>query len=231
VSPTVDAGLGPDSAPFAVILYATGSMAHPLDEEWRQAITFSRPGSEVRIPIVIRRGTFTPASTGHLPGGGSYGCWATWHKGKSQGWLTARHVARAYPPSCLVDAATDCVDAALMDVWPLTKPLSPARVSISTTAPATGMSVKLDFMPGPAISTTIIDVSGTLGINDPRFRFRISTQAAGTSGNSGSLITEGGMPFGMYLGHFTPVKTPTTSSGVGLMLSQLETLVDLKVFV
>jgi len=231
VSPAVDAGLGPDSTPFGVILYADGSVAHPLDEEWREAITFSYHGIEVDVPVVIRRGTFTPSSTGPIPGGGSYACWATWRKGKSQGWLTARHVARAYPPNCRVDAATDCVDAALVNVPPLAKPTSPARVSISTTAPATGLAVELDFSPGPPIPTTIIDVSGTLGTNDPRFPFRVSTQAAGASGNSGSLITEAGMPFAMYLGHFNPVKAPTTTSGVGLMLTQLETLVELEVFV
>ncbi len=213
-----------------MILYATGSVAHPLDQEWRQAITFHYPGIEAEFPVVIRRGTFTPTATGQIPGGGSYACWATWHKGKSQGWLTARHVARAHLPSCLVDAATDCVDAALVDVPPLPKPLRPVKVSISATAPATGVSVELDFKPGSPISTSIIDVSSTLGINDAKFPLRISTNAAGKSGNSGSLITEGGMPFGMYLGHFTPVKAPTASSGVELALSQLETLVDLEAF-
>jgi hypothetical protein len=238
VSPTVDAGLERNSFPFGVILYATGSVPHPLDQEWRQAITFQYRETdefgyreyEAYIPVVIRRGTFTPASTGQIPGGGSYACWATWHKGKSEGWLTARHVARAHPPSCVVDEATDCVDAALVDVPPLTKPPSPAPVSISTTAPATGVSVELDFKPGSPISTSIIDVSSTLGINDARFPLRISTNAAGKSGNSGSLITEGGMPYAMYTGNFIPVKAPTTSSGVGLVLSQLNTLVDLEVF-
>jgi hypothetical protein len=230
VSPTVDAGLRPNSAPFGVILYATGSVAHPLDQQWRQAITFRYLGIQVDLPVVIRRGTFTPASTGPIPGGGSYACWATWRQGKSQGWLTARHVASAHPPGCLVDAATDCVDAALINMSQLGKPQSPVKVNISAAAPQPRLSVELDFKPGSPISTSVIDVSSTLGINDAKFPLRISTQAAGKSGNSGSLITEGGTPFGMYLGHFTPVKAPTSSSGVGLVLSQLKTLVDLEVF-
>ena len=36
----------------------------------------------------------------------------------------------------------------------------------------------------------ILDVSSTLGVNDPKFPLRVSTQASGQPGDSGSLITE-----------------------------------------
>jgi hypothetical protein len=227
VSSTVDAGLTPISLPFGVILYAVGSIGHPLDQQWHRSITFPGPGAE--FPVVIRRGTFTPTSSGRTPFGGSYACWATWRKGKSRGWLTARHVARALPPIHTVDQAADCVDAALIDV-PRPHPVNPKPVKLSAAAPHAGLRVQLDFKPGTPISTVILDVSNTLGIKDPKFPLRVSTQAAGKSGNSGSLITESGLPFGMYLGHFTPAKAPTTSSGVGLALSQLQSLVDMEVF-
>jgi hypothetical protein len=245
VSPTVDAGLNSNSLPFGVILYAEGSTAHPLDQEWNRALSFPGPGAQ--IPVVVRRGTFafsgsttsssgsatsssgsaTPSSGWKPPG--SYACFATWRGGTSRGWLTARHVARAVPPNLVVDMAADCVDAALVNL-PNRTPAQPVPVAISTASPAAQLPVTLDFKPGAPIPTVVLDVSNTLGVNDPKFPLRISTQAAGKSGNSGSLISENGLPFGMYLGHFTPAKNPSTSSGVGLVLSQLQTLVDLEVF-
>lgn len=239
VSRTVDDGLTADSLPFGVILYAAGSVAHHLDQGWRRAIRF--PSLGIDIPVVIRRGIFTPASSSapakpgpapaRTPSGGSYACWATWRNGVSQGWLTARHVARAGPPADIVDEAADCVDAALIAL-PVPNPVNPVPTSISAQAPRAQLPVQLDFRPGTPTSTVILDVSDTLGMKNPspKFPLRISTQAAGKNGNSGSLITEGGMPFGIYLGHFSPAKAPATSSGVGLVLSQLKILVDMEVF-
>jgi len=230
VGPTVDAGLNSNSLPFGVILYAEGSTAHPVDQQWNRALGFPGPGAQ--IPVVVRRGTFVPTgsstSSGWKPPG-SYACFATWRAGKSRGWLTARHVARAVPPNLVVDMAADCVDAALVNL-PNRTPANPVPVSISKASPAAQLPVTLDFKPGAPIPTVVLDVSNTLGINDPKFPLRISTQAAGKSGNSGSLISENGLPFGMYLGHFTPARNPSTSGGVGLVLSQLQPLVDLEVF-
>ena len=161
VSPTVDAGLREDSLPFGVILYAEGITAHAVDEEWRASITF--PESNVEFPVVIRRGIFTPTSGPTQVG--SNACWATWRKGKSRGWLTARHVARAIPSGQVVDVASDCVDAALIDVQP--HPTNPVPDSISTTAPRAQLPVQLNFK--TRTTTVILDVSSTLGVNDQSF--------------------------------------------------------------
>jgi len=221
--PSVDAGLDEEWRRFGVILYADGAEPDPGDASLRGSITFAE--REAVFPVVVRRGVYTPGAPPAVPGG-KLACWAHWRQGTRRGWLTARHVIAGMPGSQVVDQAADCVDAALVDIAP--HPPNPSPASLSAAVPRAQLPVDLEF--ATPVNTAVLDVSGTLGINSAKFPMRFSTQAAGVGGDSGSLITEGGLPFGLYLGHFNPARSPGSHSGVGLALSQLKTLVDLEVF-
>jgi len=213
-----------------VILYADavpGFQAEPL-----QVLRFS--DVETVLPVVVRRGTWqqhqwTQAPPPMTPGA-QLACWATSRGGASQGWLTARHAASGL--GSLVDAATDCTDAALVSVGPaplVSKPATAAYRSL-----AAGVSAEMHFSQGP-LTAMVLDVSSDFGIfKSPKFPLRFSLNQAGISGNSGAFITEvsAGQPLGVYLGAFLPASAPPgqTPSGYGLAIYQLESMMNLEVY-
>ncbi len=216
--------------PFGVILYADALPGVP-DEPLR-FLRF-RDVNTV-LPVVVRRGTWQQHHTRQAPPpvmtGGQLACWATGRGGSTQGWLTARHAAQAL--GTVVDAATECTDAALVSVGQ-----TPPVGNLSTSAyrsVAAGVSAEIHLSQG-SLTAMVLDVSSDFGMfNDPKFPLRFSLNQVGVAGNSGAYITEAvsGDPLGVYLGGFLPANAAPSQapSGYALAIYQLESMMNLKVY-
>lgn len=232
LDPQTDQGLREGDLLFGVILYAEGEQWLDGDGERREPVVILSDDERtaVRFPLVVRRGVFAAASSGRGrsfagSSNGTLACWSRWH-GKQDGWLTARHCAASL--GAVVAKASDCIDAALVDIG--VHPAYPHPWAVSSAAPSAGLAVDLGFV-GGVRSTAVVNVSSTLGTRNSRFPLRFSMREHGNVGDSGSIITETGEPFGLYLGAFRPVGAPVGSvRGYGLALSQLQNLVNLEVF-
>jgi hypothetical protein len=216
--------------PFGVILYAE-AVPGLTDEPLRQL-----PFRDVDaiLPVVVRRGTWeqhqwTQASPPAVTGG-QLACWATSRGGSTQGWLTARHAASVL--GAVVDAATECTDAALVTVGQAPIIGNPATSAYRSLA--AGVNTQMHLSQG-TITATVLDVSTDFGIfKDPKFPLRFSLNYTGVAGNSGAYITEAssGDPLGVYLGAFLPANAQPgqAGSGYGLAIYQLESMMNLKVY-
>jgi hypothetical protein len=231
---TVDAGVE-GYEPFGVILYADGGHADSEATGRVGVLEFA----DIQFPIVVRRGIYVDHAL-PLPNvpGGTAAYWASSRQAQHHGWLTARHVAEGAifqnSGGTIVDRASSCLDAALVDVGYHVGGLAPAP---AYQALAPGLAISLAFAP-PGSLSKVLDVSANLRISrSSRFPLRFSTSTSGVPGNSGSAIEEAltptRSPLGIYLGAYTP-DTPYNghvgSAGVGLSISQLEHLMRLEVF-
>jgi hypothetical protein len=233
-----DQGLRQGDRLFGVILYAEGEQLLQGDGQRHEpvAILSGDERTQVTFPIVVRRGVFSsassskPASSGQstsFVGGpnGTLACWSRWH-GTQHGWLTARHCAASL--GTVVAKASDCIDAALVDIGK-PAPYPTKQWPVSSASPSAGLAVDLHI--GTGVPTAVVNVSDTLGTKDSKFPLRFSTRHHGSPGDSGSIITENSRPFGLYLGKFWPVGAAKGDfRGYGLALSQLEKLVKMEVF-
>lgn len=220
--------------PFGVILYAESEedpqpTAGQLEELSVGGLTF---------PIVLRRVRYEQhhAALHHVPGG-SAAYWAESRSGVRAGWLTARHVTEgatfSQSPYTVVDRGSACIDAALVSDG--NSPLGLSSVQAFQTITA-GLTVSMACKP-PAFPT-VLDVSSNIRISgSSRFPLRFSLSEAGQLGDSGSAIEETStaqqLPLGIYLGSYVPdtaYSGHTGRAGIGLSISQLEQLMQLKVF-
>ncbi|NKX56593.1 hypothetical protein [Arthrobacter mobilis] len=187
--------------------------------------------------VVVRRGRrephHWPQAAPPLTANGQLACWATSRNGQVQGWLTAAHAAAGL--GNVVDWATECTDAAMVDVgW--APPQALQAVTAYTVSINTGAHLHLGQPPAPLpVRAKVLDISSDFKMyKDPRFPVRFSLSAAGQPGNSGAFITEAvsGEPMGIYLGGFWPLGTPAAlpALGYGLAIFQLEKMMDLQVF-
>jgi hypothetical protein len=220
--------------PFGVILYAE-SEEHPqpragqLEELTVGGLTF---------PIVLRRVRYEQHRAAlHRVPGGSAAYWAESRGGARAGWLTARHVADGVTFSqsqyTVVDRGSACIDAALVSDGNPQLGLSAVQAFQTITA---GLTVSMACN-APA-SPTVLDVSSNIRISrSSRFPLRFSLSDSGQPGDSGSAIEETStaqqLPLGIYLGSYIPdtgYPGHTGRAGIGLSISQLEQLMQLKVF-
>jgi hypothetical protein len=221
--------------PFGVILYADDPVFNGSDIPSDTLRVLRFRDIDTVLPVIVRRGIWQQHRSRQVPPpptqGAQLACWATSRAGARQGWLTARHAA-AQGLGTLVDAATECTDAALVSVGPapwISQPASAAYRSL-----AAGVSAEIHLSQG-AVTATVLDVSSDFGIfKSPKFPLRFSLTQAGISGNSGAYISEGssGQPLGLYLGAFLPASAAKghAPSGYGLAVYQLESMMNLEVY-
>lgn len=216
---SVDPSLEGQRQTFGVIFYVEDPLAEAI-----QIGEITIDG--VTLPIVQRPATIEDHRVGGtVPISGQLACWATTSGGKREGWLTADHVARNSPGLRIVDAGRQCIDAALVDDGTRGGG-NPTRA----VAPAAGMTVEV--FGNPMWTATITDVSSTLGsLNSHYFPLRFSFTHHGYPGDSGSLIRADPCdePTGIYLGALK--LSNSVSLGIGLAICQLESLMDMEVYV
>ena len=101
------------------------------------------------LPVIVRRRIWQQHRSRQVPPpptqGAQLACWATSRAGARQGWLTARHAA-AQGLGTLVDAATECTDAALVSVGPAPWISQPATAPLTAVSPRA--SVRDSSQPG-----------------------------------------------------------------------------------
>lgn len=184
---TVDIGFNRAELPIGVILYARADLeaSDALGDRLGDAVFEPiRPeGSELAFPVTVRPGQWRagggsrggPATPPTLAGG-RLACWVTTRAGLCKGWLTAAHAAPVL--GTVVDAASDCTDAAVIAGQ---RPLS-ITAQAAFRYPAFGVTTHLDLAAGTA-HATILDVSTDFDIyRSPRFPVRFSLSTAGQPG-------------------------------------------------
>lgn len=232
VDPSIDPGYeryARDLPPFGVIFYADEVQGDGVRRDLvvRGLEPYKHPETGATFPVVIRPGTFSQRSGMTAPVG-QLACWATTRQGQCAGWLTSRHVAPLL--GTVVDAASECTDAAIVNNG--NHPTGLTKRSAIRPVPTT--AGHMHFHQGK-LATTVLDVSIDFDIfKNPKFPVRFSTNRAGVPGNSGALVTESPTrdPMGVYLGSFTPwtASVGTSASGCALAIYQLETMLDLEVY-
>ncbi len=179
LSPEVDRDLG-RLPPFGVILYADRV---PGDEQGSGVLggfDIDTPHGDIPVPIAVRRGQFEEEQHAVPPlPGGSAAYWATSRRGTIQGWLTARHVADSVTflgsGHAILDRASSCVDAALVDVGvTATAPQhAPAHRAIAAALP-------IEMACRPGVAATVLDVSTNIRISrSTRFPLRFAMSHTG----------------------------------------------------
>jgi hypothetical protein len=219
---------------FGVIIYADAVRGFD-DESLDRTITAS--GTD--FAVVVRRGTFAPHRGAwlNIPSGqGRVAYWAHSRRRRCAGWVTAGHVAANLAnlyAGQVVDRAPSCLDAALVDLGQrgLGAPVAAYQ------AICANLDVELD-LPTP-IRARVLDVEAGLHLLtwSSRFPLRLSVNAHGSHGDSGSRVTEALTgtrdPLGIYLGAFQPA-VPTNFAGgwagYVLALCQLEKLIGLEIY-
>jgi hypothetical protein len=214
----VDRGLERSDPQFGVIFYVNDIESAP-----ERLGSFEVEG--VGLPVVQRPIAVEEHRAGvpAIPGG-QLACWATSAGGMREGWLTARHVA-AEGGHRVVDSGRECIDAALIDVGTYgggsyTRAVAPGGMA----------QAEVHLSSGPRW-TRVLDVATNFHVKPSSyFPLRFTTVDCGVEGDSGSLILAQpcGEPLGIYLGALTTIEG--RQAGVGLAITQLETLMNLEVF-